>query len=533
LKKFLYIFILVTVLPILIGGCVQTVSTSPGVSSGSVLNLASIDPITLDPATVGDATSHTYVGQIFSGLLKLDSDMQPIPDMAEGMPSLTADGLTYTFKLKNNLKFQNGDPVNAGDFKYSWERAASLSSASQTAGAYLGDIVGVKEMLAGNASSVSGVKVVDNLTLQVTIDSPKSYFLYKLTYPTSFVVEKSTVAGNPAWWQSPQTCIGTGPFRLAGWIRNTSLTLERNNYYYSSLPLLKQVKYQFYSGIPMDLYETGQIDATDVTLPYIDKVMDRAGPFYSDFSSGPELSFGFVGFNCALPPFDDAGVRRAFSLAVDKDKLVSLVYRNMVQRADGILPPGMPGYNQNLKGLKFDPVQAVELIKTSKYGDVSNLPQITLTTSGYGGAVGSTIQALVYEWKQNLGVDVHVRQLEPERFLYSLKTELDQMYDMGWIADYPHPQDFIDILFRSGADNNYGNYSNSVVDALIFRANESLDQNQSFSLYQQAEQQIVSDSACIPLSFGKNYTLAKNYVQAYEVNPLGVVDMEKVSIKPH
>jgi oligopeptide transport system substrate-binding protein len=204
-----------------------------------------------------------------------------------------------------------------------------------------------------------------------------------------------------------------------------------------------------------------------------------------------------------------------------------------VPKADGILPPGMPGYNKSLAGLGFDPSQALQLIKASKYGDVSRLPPITLTTSGYGGMVGSTLQALVYQWKQNLGVDVQVRQLEPDRFLYNLKTEIDQMFDMGWIADYPHPQDFVDILFRSGSDNNYGSYSNPTVDSLIKQANQSLDQNQSLSLYQQAEQLIVNDAACIPLSFGKNYTLIKNYVGGYVLNPLGVVDLEKVYIKAH
>jgi oligopeptide transport system substrate-binding protein len=497
-----------------------------------VLNLADIDPITLDPATVSDISSNLYISEIFSGLLRLDSNMQPVPDMAASMPTVSGDGRTYTFKLRDNLKFQDGNPVKADDFKFSWERAANPATNSNTAGPYLGDIVGVNDMLAGKASSISGVKVVDSLTLQVTIDSPKSYFLYKLAYPTSFVVEKSRV-GSPTWWQSPQTCIGTGPFKLGGWTKNKSLTLVRNDNYYGSPVQLKQVNYQFYTGLPMDLYETGQIDVAPVSLPYIDKVEDKAGPFYADFHTSPELSLEYIGFNCAVPPFDDVNVRKAFSMAIDKDKIVSLVYRNLVQRADGILPPGMPGYNNNVVGLKFDVQQAQALIKASKYGDVSKLPSITLTTSGYGGAISPTLQALVYQWKQNLGVDVQIRQLEPERLLYNLKGEVDQMFDMGWIADYPHPQDFIDILFGSGNDNNYGSYSNPAVDALISQANASLDANQSFSLYQQAEQLIVNDAACLPISFGKNYTLVRSYVANYALNPLGFVNLANVVIKNH
>ncbi len=175
------------------------------------------------------------------------------------------------------------------------------------------------------------------------------------------------------------------------------------------------------------------------------------------------LSVDYIGFNCKQPPFDDANIRKAFSLAIDKDKMISLTYRNMAQKAEGILPPGLPGYNKNLVGLDFDVSQAQALIKASKYGDVSKLPPITLTIEGAGGSADPITQALVYQWKQNLGVDVKVRELEPEVYNSSnLSQELDQMYYFGWIADYPYPQDFLDILFNSGSSFNYGGYSNPV-----------------------------------------------------------------------
>ncbi len=197
----------------------------------------------------------------------------------------------------------------------------------------------------------------------------------------------------------------------------------------------------------MNLYETGKIDVTGASLIYIDRVNDKTGPFYQELSIVPELSFYYIGFNATKPPFDDVNIRRAFSQAIDKDKLVSLVFRDMVQRADGILPPGMPGFNPNLSGLSFDVSRAKQLIKESKYGDVANLPPITITTAGRGGEISQDLEAIVYQWRQNLGVEVKVRQLEPERFIYNLKEEKDEMFDLGWIADYPHPQDFLDVLF--------------------------------------------------------------------------------------
>jgi oligopeptide transport system substrate-binding protein len=506
-----------------------TKTTNPVNSGGEVLNLFSIDPTTLDPAVAGDSTSAQYILEIFSGLLKLDDKLEPGPDIATNW-EVSPDGLTYTFHLRHDVTFQDGTPVTAQDFKYSWERAAAPDTRSQTALTYLGDIVGIKDIITGKATTASGIKVLDDYTLQVNIDSPKSYFLFKLTYPTSFVLDKSNVSSGSDWWVNPN---GTGPFILNEWTQNQSLTLERNDNYYGTVASLSQVRYQFYTGNPMDLYETGDIDVTTGYTSYIDAIKDTSGPFYQDLSISPMLSIYYVGFNCSSPPFDDINVRKAFSLAIDKDKLVSLVYKDMVKKADGVLPPGIPGYNENLVGLGYDVNQARELIKSSKYGDISQLPPITLTTSGYGGGVGSTLEALVYQWKQNLGVDVSIRQLEPETYSYNLKVEKDQMFDTGWNADYPHPQDFLDILFSSGANYNYGEYSNPKFDALIQAANKETNLEQSLILYQQAEKVLVDDAACIPLSFDQNYLLIKPYVKGYSVNALGSVPLNTVSILRH
>jgi oligopeptide transport system substrate-binding protein len=261
--------------------------------------------------------------------------------------------------------------------------------------------------------------------------------------------------------------------------------------------------------------------------------MDQNGPFYNDLSISSYLSLSYIGFNCAQPPFDDVNIRKAFSQAIDKDKIIRLVYRNMEKKADGILPPDMPGYNPQIKGIDFSVEQAKTLIKASKYGDAANLPAVTLTTYGYGGSVGQLIQALVYQWQENLGVTVNVRQLDNDRYFYNTRSEIDQMYIMGWSADYPHPQDFLDILFGSNTDYNYGGYSNPQADNIIKAANESTDIQSGFSLYQKAEQIIVDDAACVPLTFGMNYSLVKNYVNNYKVSPLGFAQLQDISIVPH
>jgi len=528
MKKTLYILLSALLLcSLLITGCKPSLE-APTILPEGELNLYGIDPYTLDPAVSGEMTSHEYIMQLFGGLVRLGDNLEPAPDIAQRW-EVSDDGRTYTFYLRKDVRFHDGREVKAGDFKYSWERACDPDTRSQTAATYLGDIVGVGDVLSGRSEEIGGVRVIDDYTLQVTIDAPKSFFLSKLTYPTAFVVDRADVESGREWWRKPN---GTGPFKLSQWDKNNLLVLERNELYYGELAKVSLVVFQLWGGVPMNMYETGEIDVTDVSLSYIDKVTDKSGPFYQELAIVPELSFFYIGFNHSKPPFDDVNIRRAFSQAIDKDKLVSLVFRDMVQRADGILPPGMPGFNENLPGLNYDVNKAKELIKASKYGDVSNLPPITITTAGWGGAISQDLEAIIHQWRQNLGVEVEVRQLEPERFFYYLKQEKDEMFDIGWVADYPHPQDFLDILFHTGVENNYGEYSNPEVDALLERAGVEVNSERSLALYQQAEQKMVEDAACLPLWFGENYILVKPYVQGYALNPLGFAILNKVSIEP-
>ena len=184
----------------LAAGCQDGQETPPG--EGGVLTLYGIDPYTLDPAVSGETTSHEYVMQLFSGLVCLDDDLEPAPDIAERW-EVSQDGRTYTFYLRQDVKFHDGGQVKAEDFKYSWERACAPETMSQTAPTYLGDIVGASEVLSGEAEEISGVRIIDDYILEVTIDAPKVYFLSKLTYPTAFVVDRVDVESGGMWWRTP------------------------------------------------------------------------------------------------------------------------------------------------------------------------------------------------------------------------------------------------------------------------------------------------------------------------------------------
>jgi len=528
LRLSLQIVCALVVLLSLATGCESEKPGPTDITSEGALTLFDVGPPTLDPALARSSTSLTYIVEIFSGLVSFDPELNLTPDIAKSW-EISSDGKTYTFHLRDGVKFHNGKEVTASDFKYSIERACDPSTGSQTAETYLGDILGAKERLSGEAEEIRGIKVIDNHTLEITIDAPKEYFLSKLAYPAAFVVDQANVESGTYWWQNPN---GTGPFQLKEWQEDDFIILERNSLYYLEPPKIEHVVYLLWGGVPMRMYERGEIDVTNVYLGDIERVLDPANPLNEELTIIPELSLFFIGFNSAKPPFDDAKVRQAFCYAIDKDKIARLVLKDLVNTADGILPPGMPGYNEDIQGLTFDPESAKQLLAESEYGDASNLPPIILTSSGRL-SVSNLEAALVDMWRRNLGVEVEIRLLEPEKYPYLIMQEKDELFTLGWGADYPDPQNFLDVLFHSGTKDNIGEYSNSEVDALLEEARVEKDVTARMNLYQQAEQMIVNDAACLPLYFDVSYTLVKPYIENLPLTPLWIPRLRYVSIEPH
>ncbi|GIW10483.1 MAG: peptide ABC transporter substrate-binding protein [Dehalococcoidia bacterium] len=511
----------------------------PGPRTGGegVLRLLGADPPTLDPATSGDATSALYIVHVFSGLLTLDKDLKVIPDLAERW-DLSQDGKTFTFTIRKDAKFHDGKAVKASDFKYAWERATNPRTLSPTADTYLGDIVGVNDMLAGRATSISGVRVVDDQTLQVTIDEPKAYFLAKLTYPTSFVVDRENVErGGRTWTDRPN---GTGPFKLREWRRGQSIILERNENWFRGAPALRQVNFILSGGSPMTMYENDEIDATVFGMLDAERVLDPNpnNQLYKEVVRGPdgqpgvaELSTFYIAYNVTRPPFDDVKVRQALNYAVDRDRLVSVVLRNMDLPAYGILPPGMPGYNPQLRTYKYDPARAKQLVAESKYPDLTKF-DLTLTTVGAGANPARYIQALTEMWKTTIGLDAKIEQVEWATFLDDQFAKKYTFFEgPGWIADYPDPQNFLDILFFSKSQQNHTGYANPEVDRLLVQARTERDNERRLRIYQQVEQMIIDDAVWVPVFHQKQFWVVKPYVKNFIVAPMVIPTLQYVSIQ--
>jgi oligopeptide transport system substrate-binding protein len=487
------------------------------------------DPPTLDPALAGDAESAVYVAEIFSGLVTLDQNLKVAPDIAKSW-DVSDDRMVYTFHLRDDVKFHDGRPVTAQDFKYSFERAADPVTGSPTADTYLGDIVGVKEKLNRKAAAASGVKVIDDFTLQITIDQPKAYFLAKMTFPASYVVDKNNVElGGRTWTDKPN---GTGPFKLQEYVRGQRLILAKNTSYYGDpKPQIDEVDFILGGGSFMTMYENGDLDSTAVSINDIERVSDTTSPLNKELFVGPQLSTQFIVFNTHKPPFDDPKVRQAFALAIDRQKIVDVVYKKMPVSANTILPPGMPGFVDPQAAAAYDPAQAKQLLAQSKYA--GKLPDITWTTTGAGGTAPQGIQAMTAMLKDNLGVNVSIQQTDWATFIGQLNDPTNnpyQMFDIGWVADYADPQNFLEILFRTGSTQNWAAYSNPDVDKLLDQAGLEKDSATRFKLYQQAEKIVLGDYPVVPLEYERQYWLTKPYVKGMIYPPMIIPRLKYVSL---
>ena len=496
------------------------VTAGSGTGGGKLVRLF-VDPPTLDPHLTTDATSAQIIIEVFGGLFTIDRDLNIVPDLVEDW-DVSPDGRVYTFRLRSDATFHNGKPVTAEDVRWSLERATNPLTESPVAGQYLGDIVGVTEKLNGDAETISGVRVIDDKTLEITIDAPKSYFLAKLTYPTGFVLDRENVEADPKrWFRRPN---GTGPFMLTQYDVGEKMVLSRNPNYHLGAPYLDEVEMILSGGTSMLMYENDEIHVAGVSLADLDRILDPSNSLNSELQQAPPtFSVQYIGLNVNEPPLDDVKVRQALNLAIDKQNLATSVLADQVVPAYGILPPGFPGFNPNLRGYEFDPERARQLLAESKYGDdLDNFPLITMTTSGsFGASVSLDMEVVLQMWKKNLGIDAEFQQTEFATFLRDLHKRRFQMFDIGWIADYPDPENFLDILFHSESSNNHTNYSNPQVDSLLEQARTETDEAVRFRLYNQAEQMIVDDAPWVPLWYsGERYLLVKPYVHDYYLTPL-------------
>jgi oligopeptide transport system substrate-binding protein len=493
----------------------------------------------LDPAKPGDAPNNTVITLIFAGLVRLDDKLEVQPEGASEW-KVSADGTIYTFTLRDNLTFGDGSPVTAADFVYSINRAVSPEVGAFAASSHFGHILGVKDVIDGKVKEVSGVRAVDDKTLEIKLDAPIAYFLALLTYPDTFVVSKKLIESGDNWQEQ---AYGTGPYKVKEWKHGQSIALVANDGYWQGKPGVPNIFMPFAkdSETAYQLYQTGELDIegsgqNPVPAAHIADVQNMP-----DFHSAAQLTTRYVGFNTQKPPFDNVEVRRAFALATDKQTLANQILAGAVVPADRILPTGLLGTQLPIRPLSFDPAAAKAALEKAGVTNGHGLPEITLAY-GVEGDNELIAQALQSIWQQNLGISVKLQSFELATFsknldtTYYTPTEGLQFYYSVWGADYPDPQNFLSLLLHSGVPNNNGHFSDQDFDRLVEEADKLGDRAQierRIQLYNQAEQIAIDKVAWLPVFYPKLNILVRPRVEGIAVTPQGLIipDWSKLRLK--
>jgi oligopeptide transport system substrate-binding protein len=503
--------------------------TTGGICEGNSLIVPGSQPNTvLDPIQVVDVSTSEYVVEIFGGLVTLDTNLQVVGDIAETW-EVSNGGRTYTFRLRDNVVFHTGNQrrVTAEDVKYSIERAADPANASPTVVAYLGNIVGLRDRFQGRATSVSGVKVIDERTIQIDLIEPSDFFIYELTYPVSFVVDRQQIEADPRnWTRSPN---GTGPFRLAEFRPAERIRLVRNPRYHLGPPKIDEVIFELGGGSLLTRYQNDEIHLTPVPPSLLDSILDGTNPLSKEYRSIPGLATFYFTLNPNKPPFDDPKVRQAFAMSIDRETINTVLLFNYYRVAEGFVPPEMPGRSPNVRTLPYDPERARQLLAESRYAN--NMPRIILTFPGTGAAPGDLLVAIQANWQNVLGVTVELQAVDTAAFLREMRRGNFQIQSDGWSADYPDPENFLGKLFASDSPLNHTRYNNPAVDALLKQARVETNRERRYQLYAQAEQLILDDASVIPTFWHVDHLLVKPCVQGLPNAPMTIPKFRHVEIK--
>ncbi|MBF6560393.1 MAG: ABC transporter substrate-binding protein [Candidatus Binataceae bacterium] len=456
-----------------------------------VLHLATLDDVpTLDPAAGYDVASWMFEQMLFDTLVRYsDAGVDLVPDVAASWQA-APDAQSFTFHLRRDVRFTNGRTVTSADFKYALERV--LNPATRSKGMeYYRAIVGAADFAAGRAKSVSGIATPDPWTIAFRLTAPDPIFMQKLAMPFAAAVPREAVA---RWGDDfARHPIGSGPFILREWLGGQRIVMVKNPaYFVKGLPHLDAVVELI--GVNDDLqwfkFEAGEIDVAAIppaVFPYVMKTPRLKALLLRIVT----VTTRYLGMNCQMPPFTDLRVRRAFNYAVNKPKLVAVLNgRGIV--ANGILPPGLPGYDPALAGYPYDPAQARRLLAAA---GVARGMSATLWMPA-----DQTMMILGQSIQQDLElVGVHLR-LKPVAFAPLLEAlrqpRTVPLFFSGWEADFPDPENFLAVLLSRAqwGANNDSYFDDPAFDALLAQAAPLSDLARRYALYRAAQRVAVAQA---------------------------------------
>ena len=507
-----------------LGGCGKGTFTQASTAPADTLTYPlQAKNTTLDPGKVNDAYMAELLQNVVEPLVIYNEKNTLVPWLAERW-DVTDGGKTYIFHLRKGVKFSNGRPLVADDFRWTWERVLAPSFASPAAGNYLLNIQGVPEYMAGKAKSISGVMALDDATLRVTLDKPRPYFLGNLTVPTAAVMAKEAAGEKEA--TTVEAVVGTGPFRLAKLVPDAELDLDANSGYWGGKPGIAHVRRPIITDPAARLarFLSGDLDYLELdrqSAQSLDKARREAG--HLRYVTRPWLQFLVLGEK-AYPAFKDARVRQALAMAIDRKRLVGQLLAGY-DEAKGLVPHGVPGYQEDYKGLAFDPAKARSLLAQAGFPGGKGLPAIELdyTTSIAENRV--IAESVATDLQKNLGVTVKPLLIEWGAYLDRQDHGKLAMGTVGWSADYLDPQNFTSMQVASFGPQDKEGFKDAQVDALCAQADSDLDMKRRFDLYRRAEDRAVEQAARIPIFMMNQPIMTSSRLKRLPINAIGVMPL--------
>jgi oligopeptide transport system substrate-binding protein len=486
---------------------------------------ASDPPSSIDPALVRDTESAFLARQIFRGLIRLNSDLEPVPDLAQQV-EIAPDALLYRFTLHDGITFHDGTPITPEHVKASLERATDPALVDGDGDAlparnYLDDIEGARERMRGERDDIPGIRVVDDSTIEFTLEQGVVDFLERLANPSTLIVDAEQAYQGDDWWQDPN---GTGPFLLTEWDRTRQITLEPHDGYVVP-PELSRVEIRVGAEAvgQMQQYESDQIDMVGVSLSVLDRVQYEASPIQGELREISLLSTSFVMINAETVPYDDQALRQALAHVIPRNDITEIMFDGRVLTAEGVLPPGMIEAESESYPFEFDPDQARARFDES--AGLQNSEQITIYSSG--GGLPVVMKRYI---EDELGLNAEVVQLRWSEYMNDMDQGRLPVFVLSWVADGPDPVSFMRALFHSESPDNYARFSDPEVDRLLDQATIERDEQQRLDHIEEAHRRILESAIVIPLYHGVDYILVADEVRGLVTTPMGILGLETVWI---
>jgi len=486
------------------------------------------EPPSLDWSRATDHVSFNVVVNLMVGLTEFDRDLKPSPMVAKFWEVLDG-GKKLLFHLRDDVRWSDGKPVRAQDFVYSWRRLLNPETASEYA-YILFDIVNAEEFNQGKIidPALVGVRAVNDRTLEVRLKYPVPYFLAITTFEVTFPQRQDVVEKFGERWTEPANIVTNGPFLLESWEHENEIQLRANPDFYLGKPAIDRVQMAMVNEktTALAMYERDQLDFIDnKSIPIFEKRRIARRPGYRVV---PQLRGYYYGFATNRKPFDDVRVRKAFALAID-ERVFPKILHGGEQPIKSWIPPGMLAYNKEI-GLSFNPSAARRLLAEAGYPNGQGFPAVTLgyNTDESHKMVAEAIQGM---WKNNLGVLVRLDNQEWKVYLSRLLRDPPHVFRLGWGADYPDPNNFMN-LFTSNSGNNNTRWKNTRYDELVEQAARELDPEKRIELYNEAQRILCeTDVPIVPLFVTTEATVLNPRYTGLELNSMARLMLRHVRLK--